>query len=120
MMTRRQSQLLDFLVEYQRVNGGVSPSFDEMRAAVLLDQKSSVGRLLTQLEDRGYVRRLAHRQRAIEVLRISPRDETVPVVRSGRRPTPSRGSALFVPVQVGPGDLAFLDFDNAQNIAFPE
>lgn len=105
MLTRRQNQLLDFIDRYQRESGGVSPSFEEIRVAVRLDSRSGVGRLLRQLQERGYVRRLANRERAIEVLRPSQ-----------KRPS----SVVFVSVVYDAAGIARLDFDNAQQIAFPE
>jgi repressor LexA len=61
---------------------GVSPSFDEMKEALDLRSKSGIHRLITALEDRGFIRRLAHKARAIEILRLP--DATVPNT-SGRQ-----------------------------------
>jgi repressor LexA len=73
MLTRKQHQLLTFINE--RLNAtGVSPSFDEMKDALGLKSKSGIHRLITGLEERGFIRRLAHRARALEVLRLP--DET--------------------------------------------
>ena len=73
MLTRKQHQLLTFINE--RLNAtGVAPSFDEMRDALGLKSKSGIHRLITGLEERGFIRRLAHRARALEVLRLP--DET--------------------------------------------
>lgn len=72
MLTRRQLELLLFInTEINR--DGVSPSYEEMRAAVGLKSKSGINRLVVSLEERGFIRRLSHRARAIEVLRL-PRD----------------------------------------------
>lgn len=69
MLTRKQSELLLFINE--RIQGtGVSPSFDEMKDALGLKSKSGIHRLITGLEERGFIRRLAHRARALEVLRL--------------------------------------------------
>jgi repressor LexA len=65
-MTRRQYDLLTFLTE--RGGQGIPPSFDEMRAALGLRSKSGIFRLINALEERGYIRRLQNRARAIEVL----------------------------------------------------
>lgn len=68
MLTKKQCQLLMFIDE--RLNEtGVSPSFDEMKDALGLASKSGIHRLITGLEERGFIRRLAHRARALEVLR---------------------------------------------------
>ena len=68
MLTQRQLQLLKFIQSYSREHG-VSPSFDEMRAALKLQSKSGIHRLISGLEERGYIRRLAYRARALEVVR---------------------------------------------------
>lgn len=69
MLTRKQQELLFFINE--RLNeGGVSPSFDEMKDALGLKSKSGIHRLITGLEERGFIRRLPHRARALEVLRL--------------------------------------------------
>mgnify|MGYP004004935793 CR=1 FL=1 len=66
MLTRKQHQLLTFINE--RLNAtGVAPSFDEMKDALGLKSKSGIHRLITGLEERGFIRRLAHRARALEV-----------------------------------------------------
>ena len=68
MLTQRQLQLLKFIQSYSHEHG-VSPSFDEMRAALKLQSKSGIHRLISGLEERGYIRRLAYRARALEVVR---------------------------------------------------
>ncbi len=69
MLTKKQHELLSFI--HQRLNAtGVAPSFDEMKAALNLKSKSGIHRLITALEERGFIRRLAHRARALEVLKL--------------------------------------------------
>lgn len=68
MLTEKQHQLLTFLIEHQAEHD-ISPSFDEMRQAVGLASKSGIHRLISGLEERGYIRKLANRARAIEILR---------------------------------------------------
>ncbi len=68
MLTEKQHQLLSFLIEHQAEHD-ISPSFDEMREAVGLASKSGIHRLISGLEERGYIRKLANRARAIEILR---------------------------------------------------
>lgn len=69
MLTRKQHDLLMFI--NRRLNEtGVSPSFDEMKEALGLKSKSGIHRLITGLEERGFIKRLAHRARALEVLRL--------------------------------------------------
>lgn len=81
MLTRKQQELLLF-VHRRLSEGGVSPSFDEMKDALSLKSKSGIHRLITGLEERGFIRRLPHRARALEVLRLpdglQPRPEPTP------------------------------------------
>lgn len=69
MLTQRQHQLLEFIHGYMSAHG-VPPSFEEMRDALKLKSKSGIHRLITGLEERGYIRRLAYRARALEVVRM--------------------------------------------------
>ena len=69
MLTRKQHELLMFI--HTRIKEtGVSPSFDEMKDALDLASKSGIHRLITALEERGFLRRLAHRARALEVVKM--------------------------------------------------
>ena len=68
MLTRKQSELLTYLSDHMHQHD-VPPSFDEMRDALGLASKSGVHRLVSGLEERGYIRRLANRARAIEILK---------------------------------------------------
>jgi repressor LexA len=85
MLTRKQHELLRFIHERLR-ESGVPPSFDEMKDALDLKSKSGIHRLITALEERGFIRRLPNRARALEVLRLP---ETVGGAASQRRFTPS-------------------------------
>jgi repressor LexA len=69
MLTRKQLDLLDF-INRRLKRDGVPPSFDEMRDALDLRSKSGIHRLITALEERGFIRRLAHRARAIEIIKL--------------------------------------------------
>jgi repressor LexA len=69
MLTEKQRQLLYFI--HERVEeSGVPPSFDEMKEALALRSKSGIHRLISALEERGFIRRLPHRARALEILRL--------------------------------------------------
>ncbi|MBC7131732.1 MAG: transcriptional repressor LexA [Roseovarius sp.] len=69
MLTKKQLDLLEFI--HKRVQrDGVPPSFDEMREALDLRSKSGIHRLITALEERGFIRRLAHRARALEIVKL--------------------------------------------------
>jgi len=100
MLTRKQYDLLMFI--HKRVQkDGISPSFDEMKDALSLRSKSGIHRLISALEERGFIRRLAHRARAIEVIRLP---DNVPETRRGFTPSvvegtpPPPGRALDVSV----------------------
>ena len=69
MLTKKQYQLLLF-IDQSLKEAGVSPSFEEMKEALGLRSKSGIHRLITALEERGFLRRLPHRARALEVLRL--------------------------------------------------
>lgn len=80
MLTKKQHELLVFIKAHLEETG-ISPSFDEMKVALNLRSKSGIHRLVTALEERGFVRRLPHRARALEILRlpdspISPLDQS--------------------------------------------
>ncbi len=68
MLTRKQHELLTF-IQVRLEESGISPSFEEMKEALDLKSKSGVHRLISALEERGFIRRLANRARALEVLR---------------------------------------------------
>ncbi|MBD3802263.1 MAG: transcriptional repressor LexA [Thioclava sp.] len=69
MLTRKQLELLEF-IQKRMMKDGVPPSFDEMKDALDLRSKSGIHRLITALEERGFIRRLAHRARAIEIVKL--------------------------------------------------
>lgn len=87
MLTAKQKELLLFI--HQRIKeSGVSPSFDEMKEALDLASKSGIHRLITALEERGFIRRLAHRARALEVLKLPD---------SAAASAPPKGRGAFKP-----------------------
>lgn len=69
MLTRKQIELLAF-IKSRLDREGVPPSFDEMKEALDLRSKSGIHRLITALEERGFIRRLAHRARALEIVKL--------------------------------------------------
>jgi len=82
MLTKKQHELLMFI--HERIKeSGVSPSFDEMKEALNLASKSGIHRLITALEERGFIRRLAHRARALEVIKL-PQQATTTAPPQGR------------------------------------
>ncbi|MFK7745433.1 MAG: transcriptional repressor LexA [Roseobacter sp.] len=102
MLTKKQLDLLEFI--HKRVQkDGVPPSFDEMKEALDLRSKSGIHRLITALEERGFIRRLAHRARAIEIVKLpesmggAPQGGFTPRVIEGDKPDepmPARAQAV--------------------------
>ena len=97
MLTRKQYELLLFIDERIRETG-IAPSFEEMKEALGLQSKSGIHRLITALVERGYIRRLKNRARALEVMRLPE------PVRGGTRtggfaPTVIEGSAAPTPLR---------------------
>lgn len=86
MLTRKQHELLLFIHERLKETG-IPPSFDEMKDALDLASKSGIHRLITALEERGFIRRLPNRARALEVLRLP--DSIAPGLGGTRRFSPS-------------------------------
>ena len=95
MLTSKQKELLIF-INNRITETGVSPSFDEMKEALDLASKSGIHRLITALEERGFIRRLAHRARALEVLKLPDSATAAPV----------RGRKDFKPALVSTGHPA--------------
>ncbi|MCP4823289.1 MAG: repressor LexA, partial [Shimia sp.] len=98
MLTKKQLDLLEF-IHTRLQKDGVPPSFDEMKDALDLRSKSGIHRLITALEERGFIRRLAHRARAIEIVKLpesmggAPSAPTAgfnPKVIDGPHPSPSQ------------------------------
>lgn len=103
MLTRKQHDLLMFI--HDRVQrDGVPPSFDEMKDALDLRSKSGIHRLMSALEERGYIRRLPHRARAVEILRLpenvaeQPRQGFSPSVIEGDRALPIPAGTVPAPI----------------------
>ena len=94
MLTRKQMELLDF-IKVRMDRDGVPPSFDEMKEALDLRSKSGIHRLITALEERGFIRRLAHRARAIEIIKLPEAMEKPgfsPKVIQGDKVAPPKGA----------------------------
>ncbi|MEO3999751.1 transcriptional repressor LexA [Mesorhizobium sp. CAU 1732] len=86
MLTRKQHELLLFIHERLKETG-IPPSFDEMKEALDLASKSGIHRLITALEERGFIRRLPNRARALEVLRLP--DSIAPGLNAAKKFSPS-------------------------------
>ncbi len=136
MLTPKQHELLLFINRHLR-DSGVSPSFDEMKRALDLKSKSGIHRLVTGLEERGFLRRLPHRARALEVLRLpedtaaGPRKPTngfdPRVIEGGFRagraadPEPSSDTASNIPLlgRIAAGTPIEALRDNSTTIGVP-
>jgi repressor LexA len=90
MLTRKQYELL-LLINQRIKENGVPPSFDEMKDALDLRSKSGIHRLIGALEERGFIRRLPHRARALEVLKL-PDNVAEPARPRGFSPNVIEGS----------------------------
>lgn len=112
MLTSKQKALLIFI--HDRVQEtGIPPSFDEMKEALDLRSKSGIHRLITALEERGFIRRLPHRARALEIIKLPDamteagggrRSKFTPAVIEGRAAKPSPPSeipAAYIAAQQG-------------------
>src|ERR1700753_616753 len=98
MLTRKQYELLMFIHERIR-ESGVPPSFDEMKDALDLKSKSGIHRLITALEERGFLRRMEKRARALEIMKLPEN------VADTLRPAATRSQAQRPPPPHGRGDV---------------
>jgi repressor LexA len=101
MLTRKQHELLLF-INTRLEASGISPSFDEMKEALDLKSKSGIHRLITALEERGFIRRLAHRARALEVIKLP---ETSSAARPAAPARDDRPAARGFSPNVIPGNF---------------
>ena len=88
MLTRKQDELLRFIHERLK-EAGIPPSFDEMKDALDLRSKSGIHRLITALEERGFMRRMEKRARALEIIKLPESDAQRPAPGRTRGFTPS-------------------------------
>jgi repressor LexA len=115
MLTRKQFELLRFIHE-RLTEAGVPPSFDEMKDALDLRSKSGIHRLITALEERGFIRRLANRARAIEVIKLP--DSVAHGISGGA--SRSRGfNPSVIEGDLGRGRVAHDDEDSGRPISVP-
>lgn len=94
MLTRKQHELLVFIDRHLRETG-FSPSFEEMKEALKLKSKSGIHRLITALEERGFLKRRAHRARALEVIRLP--ENVAARGAPAAAPAPGAASPAFAP-----------------------
>ncbi|MGH6728714.1 MAG: transcriptional repressor LexA [Sphingomicrobium sp.] len=96
MLTAKQRELLLF-IDWRLKQGGISPSFDEMREALDLKSKSGVHRLISALEERGFIRRLPNRARALEVVKLPD--------MASANVTPIRPATVSAPIPTVANDM---------------
>jgi repressor LexA len=123
MLTRKQHELLLFINERLK-ESGIPPSFDEMKDALDLASKSGIHRLITALEERGFIRRLPNRARALEVLRMP--ESLTPGFNAARKFSPSiiqgslgQGNAGQARKEPSRLQTAGNDDDVAANVSIP-
>jgi repressor LexA len=115
MLTRKQQELLLFIHERMK-ESGVPPSFDEMKDALDLASKSGIHRLITALEERGFIRRLPNRARALEVIKLPEAYTPSLQPRRGFSPSVIEGSLGKKPAPPAPPKPAFDDAINASTV----
>lgn len=104
MLTVRQRAVLQFIDGFVKANDGVAPSNAEIAEGLNLKSKSGIHRVLTALDERGFIKRLPHRARAIEVLRLSGESDVLSeFVRAARDLEKKAGARIAIAVMT---DLA--------------
>jgi len=133
MLTKKQLELLTF-INKRVLRDGIPPSFDEMKEALDLRSKSGIHRLITALEERGFIRRLAHRARAIEIVKLPDAMQSSggfsPQIIDGDRPdqTPPQAKSvetsgvltLQIMGKIAAGEPIQALEDGSRNIAVPD
>ena len=117
MLTRKQQELLLFIHERMK-ESGVPPSFDEMKDALDLASKSGIHRLITALEERGFIRRLPNRARALEVIKLPEAYNPSNQPRRGFSPSVIEGS-LGKPQPVSPPPAKPVVADTVGSVSVP-
>ncbi len=117
MLTRKQSELLRFINERLKETG-VPPSFDEMKEALDLRSKSGIHRLILALEERGFIRRLPNRARALEVIKLPEAYSPPSQPRRGFSPSVIEGS-LGKPQPVAAAPSKPANDENSNSVSVP-
>ena len=115
MLTKKQKELFVYLSDYISSNE-ISPSFEEMKNAVKLKSKSGIHRLITSLEQRGYIKRLKHRARAMEIIKDLPNKNIAPPINNNEE------SFLSIPLigSIAAGDaIEAINYSNSM-ISIPK
>ena len=120
MLTKKQKNLLLFINKKLR-SSGVSPSYEEMKQSLNLKSKSGIHRLISALEERGFIKRLAHKARALEVINL-PETASANDIYNSFSPSVIKGGLDEVKSQDNeleiPDDLNFLLINNSKFFCF--
>src|ERR1700754_710527 len=116
MLTRKQHELLRYIHERLK-ESGVPPSFDEMKDALNLRSKSGIHRLITALEERGFIRRLPNRARALEVVRLP--ESVAPNMRPAGKFSPGVIEGGLGKARPKPAAVEAEDIDSYSSVAVP-
>merc|ERR1711871_702717 len=127
MLTKKQKNLLIYINEKLK-NDGVSPSYDEMRESLNLKSKSGIHRLISALEERGFVKRLAHKARALEVVKLPENASandifnsfTPSVIKGGLDKSKSNSSKVSVLGSIAAGTPIEAIQHEVDKVALPE
>ena len=118
MLTRQQFKLINFIHE-KISDQGVSPSFEEMRDALKLKSKSGIHRLIQSLEERGYLRRIPNRARALEVLRMPNTSEPDQKIKISNTPNWAESIKINQNTRIHLSDVDDDDDDHDSTIKLP-
>jgi repressor LexA len=127
MLTKKQKNLLIYINKKIR-SSGVSPSYEEMKVSLNLKSKSGIHRLITALEERGFVRRLAHKARALEVIKLPEQASandifntfTPSVIKGGLDTTPNTDSEISVLGSIAAGTPIEAIQQEVDRVSLPE
>ena len=120
MLTKKQLELLLF-IDGRLKDQGTAPSFEEMKKAVNLKSKSGIHRLVTALEERGFLRRLPHRARALEVMKLPPShsERIMPPAATGFHPSVIEGDFNNSRAQLSPNPSSHHDNGSSDSVTLP-
>ena len=127
MLTKKQKNLLIYINKKIR-STGISPSYEEMKNSLNLKSKSGIHRLISALEERGFVKRLAHKARALEVIKLPENASandifntfTPSVIKGGLDKTPSTTSEISILVSIAAGTPIEAIQQEVDRVALPE
>ena len=127
MLTKKQKNLLIYINKKIR-STGISPSYEEMKDSLNLKSKSGIHRLITALEERGFVKRLAHKARALEVIKLPENASandifnsfTPSVIKGGLDKTPNTASEISILGSIAAGTPIEAIQQEVDRVALPE